>query len=518
MTNSNQQSSQRILSNTIVLFLRMLLLTIVNLYSIRIILGRMGTEDYGIYNAVAGVVTISSFISGVLDLAIQRFYSYAMGARQKDQLVKIFSISIKCSAILAVTIFIMLEIAGLWYIENKLVVPIGKIEIVKMCFHFAVITFLCTILQIPFTATIFAHEDMGAYASISSVECLLKLLVAFLIGRVFLDNLSFYCLGLMLVAILIYICYALWGYTRYEVCKHYTNVKENDLYKKILSFSGWTLFGSFAKITMVQGSTLLLNSFFGPLTNASFAIALQISNAFTTLSNNMVLAVRPAMIKSYAEKDERYLQLLFSFSNKFMYYFLLIIGLPMITEMPLIEKLWLGNSVNQEIILFSRLVIIYTICLAMNNPITIIIQATGNIKKYHLCVESITLMSLPVAWILFHYHYESYHIYTAMTGVCTIAHVVRLLCLKESYHNFSIRNYFGTFIIPASTITVIGSLIYRYIHEVNTTDVIRLLIEVIILPIILITLTYMVGLNKKEKNTFNKYIRIYSTRKCKIQQ
>ena len=115
-----------------------------------------------------------------------------MGARQKDQLVKIFSISIKCSAILAVTIFIMLEIAGLWYIENKLVVPIGKIEIVKMCFHFAVITFLCTILQIPFTATIFAHEDMGAYASISSVECLLKLLVAFLIGRVFLDNLSFY--------------------------------------------------------------------------------------------------------------------------------------------------------------------------------------------------------------------------------------------------------------------------------------------------------------------------------------
>lgn len=105
-----------------------------------------------------------------------------------------------------------------------------------MCFHFAVITFLCTILQIPFTATIFAHEDMGAYASISSVECLLKLLVAFLIGRVFLDNLSFYCLGLMLVAILIYICYALWGYTRYEECKHYTNVKENDLYKKYYLF------------------------------------------------------------------------------------------------------------------------------------------------------------------------------------------------------------------------------------------------------------------------------------------
>ena len=105
-----------------------------------------------------------------------------------------------------------------------------------------------------------------------------------------------------------------------------------------------------------------------------------------------------------------------------------------------------------------------------------------------------------------------------MTGVCIIAHIVRLLCLKECYHTFSIRNYFGTFIIPASAITVIGSLIYKYMHEVNTIDVIRLLMEVIILPIILIALTYMVGLNKMEKNTFNKYIRIYSTRKCKIQQ
>ena len=268
---------------------------------------------------------------------------------------------------------------------------------------------------------------------------------------------------------------------------------------------------------MVQGSTLLLNSFFGPLTNASFAISLQISNAFTTLSNNMVLAVRPAMIKSYAENDELYLQQLFSFSNKFIYYLLLIIGLPMIVEMPLIEKLWLGDSVNQEIILFSRLVIIYTICLAMNNPITIIIQATGNIKKYHLCVESVTLMSLPVAWILFHYNYESYHIYTAMTGVCLIAHTVRLLCLKESYHSFSIINYFGTFIIPASVITLIGSLIYMRMHEVNTSDVIRLLIEVFVLPVLLIVLTYMVGLNKMEKNTFNKYTRKFFTRKCKIQ-
>lgn len=517
MNNNKQPTSQRILSNTVVLFFRMLLLTVVNLYSIRIILGRMGTEDYGIFNAIAGVVTISSFISGVLDLAIQRFYSYAIGTKQTDQLIKIFSISIKCTAILALVIFVILEIIGLWYIQNKLVIPTEKIGIATICFHFSVITFLCTILQIPFTSTIFAHEDMGIYASISSVECLLKLLVAFLIGRIFLDNLSFYCLGLMLVAIIVYVSYALWSRYNYTECKHYINVKDSSLYKKILSFSGWTLFGSFAKITMIQGSTLLLNSFFGPITNASFAIAIQISNAFTSLSNNMVLAVRPAMIKSYAEKNETYLKQLFNFSNKFIYYLLLIIGLPMIVEMPLIEKLWLGDSVNQEIILFSRLVIVYTICLAINNPITIIMQATGKIKKYHLCVESVTLLSLPCAWLLFHNNYESYHIFTSMTALCLTAHIVRVICLKDTYSTFSVSNYICTFIIPAILITAISMFVYLYAHTDITSTPYRLLVEILVLPILLMTLIYTIGLNKIEKNTFKNYTIRFITNKCKIQ-
>lgn len=518
MSNSKPATSKRILSNTLVLFARMLLLTLVNLYSIRIVLGRMGTEDYGIFNAIAGVVTISSFISGVLDLAIQRFYSYAIGAKQSDQLVKIFSISIKCTVILAFAILVILEVVGLWYIQNKLVVPIDKIAIATTCFHFSAITFLCTILQIPFTATIFAHEDMGAYAAISSAECLLKLLVAFLIGKVFWDNLSFYSLGLMFVAIIIYISYGMWSHIHYAECKRYIKVKDNSLYKKILSFSGWTLFGSFAKITMVQGSTLLLNSFFGPLTNASFAIAVQISNAFTALSNNMVLAVRPAMIKSYAEKNESYLNQLFNFSNKFIYYLLLVIGLPMITEMPLIERIWLGNSVNQEIILFSRLVIIYTICLAMNNPITIIVQATGKIKKYHLCVESITLMTLPVSWILFHYKYESHHIFTSMIGLCLVAHIVRLFCLKNTYKSFSIKKYISTFALPALLITFIGTSLYLYIYQDVSCCAYRLLYEIIGLPIILLALIYIIGLNKIEKNTFKNYTTKFLSSKCKTQR
>lgn len=510
------KQSQRIMSNTIVLFLRMLLLTFINLYSIRILLDKMGVEYYGIFNAVAGLVTLSSFISGVLDLSIQRFYSYYIGTKQHDRLCHIYSVSIKSSLILTISIVLLLETFGLWYIQNKLVVPIEEVSIAVTCFHFSVVTFACTILRIPFTATIFAHEDMTIYASISCIESLLKLAAAFMIGVVAMNSLTFYSAATMLVSIIVYASYALWSKKKYTECYHYIDTKDAGLYRKMLSFSGWTLFGSFAKMTMVQGSALLLNFFFGSLTNASYAIATQLSNAFTTLSNNMILSVRPAMIKSYAEGNGIYLKSLYNFSNKFMFYLLFVISTPIISEMPLIEKTWLGNSVNQEIILFSRMAIIYTICLAMNNPITIIIQATGKIKRYHLCVESVTLMSLPLAWTLFHFHFEAFHIFTSMTALCLIAHAVRLKCLKDACPLFSIKEYAFSFVLPATAITGVSILLHTSIHLSIHTTIGRMLIEFFVLPPIQMVFIYAVALSKTEKIALKNYAAKFTSKICKI--
>ena len=293
---TNINKSQRIAMNTVILFIRMFVLTIINLYTVRLVLKGLGVIDYGIFNAVAGVVTTSVFLISILELAIQRFYSISLGKNDQESLNQIFSISLKITIFISIIIFIAFESAGLWFISHKLNIPFERFDAAYYCFHFGLAAFILTLLQIPFSSAVFSHEDMNIYALFSSIDCILKLFVALLIGKMAMDNLSFYSLGLLIVATITFINYSLYSHYKYAECK-YKKVKNPELTKKILFFSGWTMLGSFSKVCMVQGSTILLNIFFGPISNAAFAISMQISNAFNALCNSMVLAVRPAMIK-----------------------------------------------------------------------------------------------------------------------------------------------------------------------------------------------------------------------------
>jgi O-antigen/teichoic acid export membrane protein len=396
-TETKFNKSKRIASNTAVLFIRMLIITIISLYTVRVVLNGLGAEDYGIFNTVAGVVTTSSFLSSVLAISVQRFYSFSMGKNNDKDLNEIFSSSINIIILLSLGIIIVFETFGLWFVKTQLTIPYGRMEATLWIYQFSLFSFIFTILEIPFTAAIFAHEDMSIYAVISTVDCFLRLTVAFLIGKFMADNLIIYGSGLLIVSFIIFQFYAIYGLIKYEEC-HYKKTHNTLLYKKLLSFSGWTLFGSAASTGMQQGNIILLNIFFGPIINAAFGIALQINNAFNALSNSIILPLRPAMIKAYAEKNNDYLNQLFSVGNKFILYFLLAIGIPIFSEIVTILTWWLGN-INSDIIIFSRLIIIYIIFLGIHSPITTIMQATGHVKEYHLPVESITLMCIPLTWL-----------------------------------------------------------------------------------------------------------------------
>lgn len=141
---------------------------------------------------------------------------------------------------------------------------------------------------------------------------------------------------------------------------------------------------------MNQINTILINLFFGPIVNAARAISLQVSSAMATFTNSIVMAIRPPIIKSYAEGDVCYVQKLFNISNKIIIYLLVMVSVPLIVEMEYILNLWLGIT-DYQTVEFSRMIIIYSLFLALHNPITIIIQATGNIKWYSIFVESLTL-------------------------------------------------------------------------------------------------------------------------------
>lgn len=305
-----QNRSKRIASNTLVLFARMLIITFVNLYTVRWILAGLGTEDYGIFNAVAGVVTASTCVSSVLALSTQRFYSFAMGKGEQERLKEIFSVSLNIVMMIAFVLLVLFELAGPWLVSTQLTIPQERLEAAQWILQFSLFSFIFTLLQIPFIGAVFANENMGYYALISTIDCIVKLLIAYCIGMTGGDNLVYYGAALMLEAFMVMLLYVIIARRKYPECK-YTIVKKKILYKELFSFSGWSFYGALAGVGMTQGSTIILNVFFGPIINAAFGIANQIYNAINTLTNSVVIAFRPAMIKAYSSNENGYLELLF---------------------------------------------------------------------------------------------------------------------------------------------------------------------------------------------------------------
>lgn len=504
MRQDNNTRSQRIAANTIILFARMFIVLLINLYAVRIVLDNLGIEDYGIFNAIAGVVTFTSFINGVLELSIQRFYSVAIGENDKKKQNEIFTLSMATIIIASALIFIIMETLGMWMLHTQLTIPTGRLTAAEWCFHASLVTFVFSVLQIPFSAAVFAHEKMNVYAVVSTTDSLMKLFAALLPALLSADKLVTYCLGITLTGIAVFAMYAIYGRMKFEECKM-CKTSNTMLLKELLSFSGWTLLGSLAKVGTFQGNTILLNIFFGPVANAAFAVAIQISNAFNALCNSMVLALRPAMIQAYAEKNFFYLNSLFEISNKFILYILITISFPMIYEADEILRIWLPD-VTQEMALFTQCMIIYLVCLALNNPITIIIQASGRVKEYFIPVETISLLCLPLTWLFFRMGLSASWTFVSMITTCAMSHVIRLVCLRQSYAPFSIRRYIKSLILPATAIIAAATLLCIFLHN-NACGIVLHIAICLVLPTSIVLMAILFGISPKERSFILNMIR-----------
>ncbi len=471
---------------------------IINLYLVRVVLNALGVEDYGIYNVVAGIITMLSVLSSVLSTATQRFYSYALGENDFNRFRNIFSASVNIYIVLSIATLVVGETIGLWFVNTQLVIPENRMIAVNYVYQFSILSFISTILQVPYLSAIIAHEDVGIYAIISICEWILKLISALLLYIIPFDRLILHSGFLFIIPALVLITYIVICHRKYVGC-HYKKPIEKKLYKELLSFSGWTLFGSAAGIGMNQINTILVNVFFGPLVNASRAIALQITSALNSFCSSILMPLRPPMIKAYAENDYVYLNKIFNLSNKFIYYILLMLCIPLMFEMDTVLKLWLKITDSQAI-LFSRIMLIYILIMALNNPISIIIQATGHVKEYHTMVEIFTLLCAPVTYVFFKLGYPAYTTFVLMVIAAVLSHIVRLILIKKYYPPFSNRVYLISFMIPAFIITSLTSIICFLIHKNIFNDLLRICL-VIITSILSISLfALFIGLSKNEKD------------------
>lgn len=479
----------------------MIIVMMINLFTVRYVFIGLGNEDYGIYNVIAGVVLMFNSVISVLSSSTQRFFSYSMGSKQ-NKLSDIFSVSMNIFFLLSLFILVIGETIGLWFINNKLHIPVDRILAANITYQFSLISLVISLLQTPYLSAIISHEDMNIYAYVSIFDSLIKLVISVILVQLIIDRLVFYSTALVLLSTISLLLYRTICKKKYIEC-HISKVQNRSLYNSILSFSGWHLFSSFAGIGMIQINTILVNIFFGVIANAARAVSLQIQQALTSFAGGFIMAVRPAMIKAYANQDYQYLNRLFNYCNKFVYYFMLIIILPLYIEMDNVLQIWLG-TIDIQTILFSRLIVIYTLIVAINNPISIIMQATGKVKEYFLLVESFTLMCPILTYIFYKFDYNVEVTYYIMIATIVIAHIVRVHCLYKYYEYFELSKYLKSFLFPAIVVTFISYIFSSFMKNLYSDS---MLIIIFSTAGFIIALSVIVGLSKSERiELFNKII------------
>lgn len=490
-------NNKRIATNTILLYGRMLVVLLINLYTVRVVLRALGAEDYGVYNVVAGVITMLASFSSVLSSATQRFYSFSLGNGDTYRLQKIFSASTNIYLAISALTILFGETIGLWFVNTQLVIPDGRMVAANWIYQFSILSFMASMLSTPYMAASIAHENMGLFAIISTLDAVLKLLAALAIPHIFIDHLVYYGLTLLLIQVFTFCYYLIVCRRRYSEC-HYTQTKDWPLHKEMLSFSGWTLFSSFAVVGMNQVITIIINIFFGPIVNAARAIAIQVNSALSTFCNSFIMAIRPPMIKAYAEGNFGYLNKIFTISNKFTYYCMLMIAIPLIFEMDSILHIWLGE-VSGQTILFCRLIVVYAVILSLCNPISIIVQATGKMKQFTVPVEMVTLMTPLVVYGLFKIGLAAESSFYAMIAMVLIAHVVRLIYLKKVYIQFSLSSYIKDFVLHAVGVSLISIPVVYMLHTSVEQPLVRFILVVLVSIMFVGISSYVFGINAVEK-------------------
>jgi O-antigen/teichoic acid export membrane protein len=317
-----QSNTRRIVRNTIALYFRQILSMLVSLFTVRIVLNALGVEDYGIYNVVAGMVTMLSFLTNSMANAAQRNLSIELGCGNYEQLKNVFCLLVLIYISLSVFILIIAETIGLWFLKNILIIPYGRMIAVHWVYQFSVLSFLLSVMNTPYVAVVLAYEDMNIYAYISIVESVLRLIIAFLMSFIQIDKLQLYGILTCVVTFINILFYRIVCKIKYKECK-YKFFFDKGLFGEIIGYTGWGLIGSVAGVCKNQVINILLNQFFNPFVVSARSIAGSVNTAVSSFSNNFANAIRPQIIKNYAsEKNNIMTSLVFKGTKGTFFYYI----------------------------------------------------------------------------------------------------------------------------------------------------------------------------------------------------
>lgn len=491
------ENNKRIAKNTLFMYFRMLLTMVVSLYTSRVVLKTLGVQDFGIYNIVGGVVVLFTFINSAMSTGTQRHLSYELG-KPEGNISKVFSACLFIHISISIIIFILAETIGLWFLNTHMNLPSYRMGIVNWVYQFSILGCISNIIRIPYQASIIAHEKMSFYAYTGIVEVVLKLAIVFLLIVLPMDKLLVYSALMFCVITIITAWFILFNKNKFPEIK-IIKVKDIILYKTIISFSGWTLFGSTANLGLHQGMNVIINIFYGVTVNAAIGIANQVNAAITHFVTGFQQALNPQLVKSEAQNDKaRQLDLICK-SSKLSYLILLLISIPIIFNIEYILELWLSEY-PEHTPNICRLIILGALVECLSGPLWVTIFATGKIKTYQIIISIVLLLNIPVSLILGYYNQDVEIFFLARNFIYILGLCTRLYFLAKLI-KFDIKSYFKRVILPVIITTVLIILpIYMLIIKISLYSThVTFIIQSFIIVIYEIFIIYIFALDHDEK-------------------
>ncbi|MGP5063764.1 lipopolysaccharide biosynthesis protein [Psychrobacter celer] len=503
LTNIRDNKYKRMAKNAGMLYFRMLLTMAVALYTSRVILQTLGVEDFGIYNVVAGFVTMLGFLNSAMSSATQRFLAFELGKPGDKDVPGIFSMSMNIHILIALFVLILGETLGLWFVRTQLTIPIDRMFAAEWVFHLALLSFMVSIISVPYNALIIANERMSVFALVSIIDVMLKLLIVFMLSWFGVDKLILYGILTLAVVFIIFMIYR--GYCKVRFTEsRFRLYWDKKLFHIMLSYTGWNLWGNVASVMSGQGVNVLLNIFFGPSVNAARAIGMQVSGALNSFVQNLQVAINPQIIKSYAAEDMAYMHQLVCYGAKYNFFLLFFLAIPVLINTDLILNMWLG-IVPEYTSIFVKLIIVNILIDCISAPLMASAQASGKIKLYQSVVGGILLLNLPLSYFILKIGYEPYTVIYVGIVLSIFAFIARLLIVKKLV-SLPVAEYLKEVVGRGMSVAVSFASIY-YLLLTGVLKNFGLFLESVIIAIFVLCAIITFGISKFERNAISRQIK-----------
>ena len=492
-------ANKRIAKNTLVLYVRMLFTMGISLFTSRVILQTLGVEDYGISSVVGGVISMFTFINAAMVSSTQRYLNFELVRGDANQLRSVFSTSLQIHALIALAIIVLSETVGLWFLNEKLVIPEARMTAAMWVYQCSILSCAVSIMSTPYNAVIVAHEKMSAFAYISILDVSLKLLVVYLLVVLPFDKLIILAILNLLVQLFIRYIYTLYCHRHFP--ESYFQFRFNKtLFKEMFGFAGWSFWGNLAAILYTQGLNMMLNIFFGPIVNAARGIAVQVQSAVQQFVGGFQTALNPQITKNYASNNLPQMHSLMFRSARFSFLLLFFLSLPVLMETNFILTLWL-KTVPDDAVIFTQIMICISLIYTTANPCIIANQATGKVKIYQMVVGGILLLILPISYVVLKLGAPAYSVFIVHFCIESLAQFSRMYMLRKLIH-LPLWQYMKNIYIPIVSTVAIAIILPLVVRMPVAEGWLRFLAVGFTCVLSVGASSYFIGFTKQERVFF----------------